>query len=345
MTAAIPDPDQSQPHVAVDNDLVARCLDGLGTAADVSRLEARLAADPAFRDRWLELATIDALLAQRIREETTRDVAWSLPAEPPTDARSLQTVSRDATPAARRFARWLPFVAGAVGLAVGGLFATAVWAMVAPHAPTVIRILAESFESGDQPGVTGLPDRTGIWSGDYVDLVPAQSGVSPASGSRMLRFLRADFEGKPMEDGFACNTLRLIDLWPYRRQIAGGTLVAQISAVFNTQADAGDQRDQAGVAAAALDASMALDGSMRTGIDLPRRSLAYASCKHVDLDRDADTWQEGVVELRLPPQTEFLLVNVGVNELPAISPGKPAVFAGHYCDDIRVSLVERPRMP
>ena len=138
MTAAMPDPDQSQPDMAGDDDLVARCLDGLGTAADVSRLESRLAADPAFRERWLELATIDALLAQRIREETMRDIGWT-PSESPDDARRLPTVSRDATPASRRPARWLPFVAGALGLAIGGLFATAVWAMVAPHAPRAVQ--------------------------------------------------------------------------------------------------------------------------------------------------------------------------------------------------------------
>jgi len=334
-------PDQ-EPLLRMDDDLVARCLDGRASPDDIRALEARLAGDPAFRQRWLEVATIDALLAQR--GEEGKSVPPLLAEAAKVEEMASVTPRLSAGP---RWlpARWLPLAAGAAGLVIGGFFATAVWAMVVPLVPSVVRILSESFEAGDPPAVTGTPLKTGVWGGDYTEVVGRQNGVVPAAGSRMLRFRRADFEGKPIEEGFSCSTHRLIDLRPYRQQIAEGNCVLQISARFNTQADAGDQRDQCGVSMAAVDAVTAFDGSLRKSGELKKRALAYAWCYSVDLDRDVATWQQTVTEMRVPVGADFLLLVVGVNEFPPVNRGAPTAFAGHYCDDIRVSLVERQPVP
>lgn len=341
-----PDGDAALP---VDDDLAARCLDGRASPEDVRALEGRLAADPAFRKSWLEVATIDALLAQRGEEQGLVKPPVAVGGDQDSRAivahRGAEAASMPAPGQRWLPGRWLPFVAATLGLMVGGFCATAVWAMVVPLGPAVVRILAESFESGDAPAVTGTPLQTGNWGGDFTEVVGPQGGVAPAAGSHMLRFVRADYEGKPSQDGFGCGTLRLVDLRPFRQRLAGGNLAVQISALFNTAADAGDQRDQCAVTVAAVDAATACDGSLRKSGELQKRALAYAWCRAVDLDRDVGTWQPAVVEMRVPAGADFVIVQVGVNEFPPILRGTPAAFSGHYCDDIRVSLVERQPLP
>jgi len=336
-------PDADAP-LPVDDDLVARCLDGRASADDIRAVQARLAADPAFRKYWLEVATVDALLAQRGEERGLAQplAAGSSPFEQaPELARAA--ANRGSPPAAgsRPPSRWLPVAAGLAGVTIGCFFATAVWAMVVPLRPAVVRILIESFETGEPPAVTGAPLQTGSWGGDFTELVGPQRGVSPAAGSHMLRFVRADYEGKPSEGGAYCSVLRIVDLRPFRQRLSGGNCAVQISALFNTSADAGDHQDQCGVAAAAVDAATAFDGSLRKSGELQKRAAAYAVCRRVDLDRDVGTWQPAVVEMRLPADADFLVMEVRVNEFPPILGGPLALFSGHYCDDIRVSLVER----
>lgn len=345
MMPASPEPDRKTAWDGVDEHLVARCLDGRASSADLQRLEARLAVDPEFRRHWLDVATIDAMLGQRGQEgrhAKGSHLDFAAKADAGEPSASTTRHSRAARP---WLSRMLPLAAGIAGVTIGGLCATAVWAMVAPLSPIVIRILTESFETGEAPGVTGVPVTSGVWSGDYTEIVGSRNGVAPASGLHMLRFRRADFEGKPVENGFSCGTHRLIDLRPYRRRLAGGNYVAQISAIFNAEATAGDQLDQCTVSAATLDASTAVDGSLRASGALTTRALSYVFCKHVDLDRDVATWQEAVAEIRIPENADFLLVHAGVNEYPPVNRDSPAVFSGHYCDDIRVSLVERPTVP
>lgn len=335
---------------SIDDDLVARCLDGRGTDVDFRRLEARLASDPTFQRDWLDLATIDALLAQRFFQRPAAMTGADLVHGVMEKKFTPLTERPHARGLSQLRGGWRAAIAGTVGLLVGGLlvsavWTSAVWAMVGNFAAPKVRILADGFESGRSPQVDGAPVRTGVWGGDYCDVVGPRNGVAPAAGARMLRFLRGDFAGKPLDEGFSCGTHRLVDLRPYRRQIDSGNAVVQIRALFNRESGAGEERDQCAVSVAALDAVTATDGSLRVAGELQKRALACAWCKHIDLDRDASTWQEGVTELRVPEQAEFLLVFFGVNRFPPRHGEGVAVFPGHYCDNVRVSLVERSMVP
>lgn len=326
-----------------DDDLTARCLDGRATADDLRRLEARLAADAAFRWSWVDLATIDALLAQHV---FTQPAAIEAPVVSPFGESAHGCVDAGLTPQdGRSPSRWLSFIAGGLGILLGVLFTSAVWAMVSPPGRAPVRLFTEGFESGRSPLVDGVPVRADLWGGDYCEVVGERGDVTPVAGSRMLRFLRGDFEGKPVAEGFLCGTHRLVDLRPYRRYIDTGNAVVQIRARFNREAEAGEERDQCAVSVAALDGATATDGSIRVAGEVQKRSLAYAFCKHIDLDRDPSTWQIGVTELRVPERADFLLVFFGVNQFPPRYGAGVAVFSGHYCDDVRVSLFERSMVP
>jgi hypothetical protein len=214
-----------------------------------------------------------------------------------------------------------------------------------PLPARVLAILTESFEDCEPPAVTGVPVTTIDWSGDYSELVGARDGVIPCSGNRMLRFLRGDFAGKPIEEGELCNVHRLIDLRPYKQKINRGNAVIQMSARFNGAAAAIDGRERCIVAGCAVDAETATDGSLGTRTDLLKRSLSFAFSRDVGLDADTATWQTAACELRLPPNTEFLLFSVGMMEDEQFGKGSLAVFSGHYCDDVRISLIDRPITP
>lgn len=317
-----------------DDDLVARCLDGRATDADRAALADRLRGDVAFRDRWLELATIDARLSHLGESAPAVLETWL----PPRTARKTELRSR------------LPFgvrtvAASVASLVIGGVFASAVWAMVGVLPAHVTRLLSESFEHGDPPHVTGVPSSPGVWCGDYSEVVGPNKGIAPYEGTRMLRFLRGDFAGKPVDEGDHCNVQRLVDLRPYRQQIAKGNAVMRVSARFNGQPSAINSAERCIVAGHALGAEVVDKGILQKSNQLQKRSLAYSFSRNVGLDSDPASWQLAVCELRIPPDADFLLVIVAMTAGPDFTPGRLSVFRGHYCDDVRVSLLEIPVAP
>ncbi len=84
---------------------------------------------------------------------------------------------------------------GSRGRLVIGLFsASLVWGYAGTYASRAVNLLRDSFETGEAPQVTGVPIEPGHWSGDYAEIVGAYRGVKPASGEKMLRLVRADYE-------------------------------------------------------------------------------------------------------------------------------------------------------
>ncbi len=315
------------------DDLLARCLDGRATDADRAALADRLRSDAGFRDRWLELATIDARLAQ-LGESASATLETWLPPKPAREPRRS----------------WLPFgvrtaAASVASLLIGGVCASAVWAMVGVLPAHVTRLFSESFERGDPPCVTGAPSSPGVWCGDYSEVVGRKDSIAPFEGTRMLRFLRGDFAGKPVDEGDHCNVQRLIDLRPFRQQIAKGNAVVRMSARFNGQPSAVDPAERCIVAVHALGADAAGERTLRANNQLLKRALAYSFSRNVGLDGDAATWQLAVCELRIPPNADFLLVSLAMAAGPDWTPGRLSVFRGHYCDGVRVSLLEIPVAP
>jgi hypothetical protein len=98
----------------------------------------------------------------------------------------------------------------------------------------VVSLFQESFESGPAPLVTGIPQEVNLWSGDYSEIVERYEGVKPAQGTKMVRVLRSDFEGKtsskPSRQG---DLMRGVDVRPFLREANGGEVVITLSALFN----------------------------------------------------------------------------------------------------------------
>jgi len=337
------DPTVPQPTIAASrclqltDDLVARCIDGRGTADDVRILAERLEGDVDFRRAWLRIANLDAAIHGLV------DGGLSAPRDdnPVKGPRSAMAgTAMDRSPR-HRFSYAAGLLAAGVGLFAGLGCVTLVWATVGPRAATVRRVIADSFETGRQPEVTGIPLEPGVWSGDYAEFAGESGRVRPRSGTMMLRFLRSDFEGKASKSGHASNVYRLIDLRPFRMSSQQDDVTVRVTAHFNVDPGARMAGDKCSVAAYALEGT-ALHGGLRGPEAIKSLALSYAFCQHIDLDDDTATWQAGVTELRLPPTTDFLMVHVGVTRKQFDG---ETIFAGHSCDDVHVSLVHRPDLP
>lgn len=298
-------------------------LNGELTEADNERLAALLRSSGEARQLWFLYHDNEAGLAEL----------------PPWAKAIPQPASPDKTTS--RWFQWRPLAAAAAGLVIG-LFSASVLASYAISSQEKsVTLLREDFESGPAPLVMGVPLQPDVWSGDYTGIVgeQVQQGVKPASGQRMLRFLRADYEGKAQPEGsYFSDIYRLIDLRSYRATFGDGGAVVQLSGSFNAFPFPQSERYGCSMSLYALDAATATNGSTRHGAEL-RDSLAMARNSRVMLDRDPKTWQRVNVELRLPPNTDFLLVHISVDH--ANRDQRRVTFDGHYLDDVRITLGRR----
>jgi hypothetical protein len=315
--------------------LIQGHLDDTLTEAERAEFDALVLQSAAARRRFWELAEIHGLARDAAR------IAWGH-----ADASADQADAFPSglnRPAPNWWTRFItrPLMPLAAGLAIGVLCTSVLWAYVGPSVGKVITLLQDNFEAGPAPLVTGVPIATGRWSGDYSEVVGEQQGVKPETGKKMLRFLSADYEGKPNPGGYSADLFRLIDLRPFRREFSDGGAVVQLSAAFDAIALSADEKYECDVCIYALDADMATDGSMRIQNRLFTGSLAMARSSRNVLDRDPATWQHMACELRLPANTDFLMIRIGVVHASHM----PGAFAGHYADDVRVTMARRAPLP
>lgn len=234
-------------------------------------------------------------------------------------------------------ARWHALLAAAAGLVLGLFSASMVFGYVLPQPARPIPVLDEGFESGPAPRPAGMPRSPDVWSGDFSEITGTQRGVKPAVGEKMLRILRADYEGKPApERSYAGDLFRIVDLRPFRAAISGGTAMLRASAAFNAALYPAGERYGCSVAVFALTAEMAADPATVRDSGAEDAALAMARKCRPGLDRDPATWQRLEAELVLPAETEFLLMHVSFSH-SAAGQRRPE-FEGHFLDDIRVSI-------
>lgn len=293
----------------------------------------------AARQRFWEIAEIHGLAQDAAR------IAWPgapthSPAatESPADSHKPQRL-RSAYRALRRLG---PVAAG---LLVGTIVTSLAWALAQPLAAPTQLVLFDDFEATLPPLPTGAPSQTDRWSGDFTEIAAGQSGVAPADGANMLRFLRADYDGKPNPGGYISEVYRLVDIRGLRSELADGEAVAQLSAMFNAAPSPGENYN-ASIALFALDAATATDGALTSGAELFDRALAVTRRSNQTLDRSATTWQTMWTDLRLPPGADYLLVRLAVahSEPNRRGPGHE-VFAAHFVDQVRVIVTRRPAVP
>jgi hypothetical protein len=186
-----------------------------------------------------------------------------------------------------------------------------------------------------------MPHAPGVWSGDFSQPVQAGDRVRPYSGKAMLRLLRADYEGKPdTPAGRTSGIWRLVDLRPFKSSYVDGQAEVHLSARINAQPSDEALQYIGYVSIHALEAAAVEKGSYQNWRSLDPASLALNRGDRTPLDRDPTTWQRMDAALRLPSQTDFLLIQVAVKQ--STSAEVPIQFGTQYLDDIRLFLGRRP---
>lgn len=309
-------------------------LDDVLSDAERAEFTALMRDSEAARNRFWELAEVHGLARDAAR------LAW-----PDGETAAAASLRQPSSLSRARWAQLRPVGLVAAGLVLGILMTGLAWAIVRPTEPLQV-LLAEDFESSATPLAVGMPTSTDVWSGDFTEIVAARFGVMPAGGNHMLRFLSADYEGKPNPGGYISEIYRLVDVRNRRRELAGGEAIVQLSVLFNAAPSGEAENYHASLALYALDAATAADGTLQSGPVLLERAQAVTRRSNQVLDRDAGTWQKMSTDLRLPPNTDFLLLRIAVAHGPATknSVGHET-FAAHYADEVRVVLTHRPFLP
>ena len=307
------------------HDMIHRYIAGTLDKEETLVLQEALKAEPALRALFLDYMNLDAALeVQAATQEATRELLTA-----PTASRTLAWFSR------------LPLAAAAAGIVVGVFSAGLLFAYVAPSLGKVVTLLDDGFESGPAPLVTGVPVEPGRWSGDFSEVAGDEQGVKPESGVKMLRLLRADYEGKAnAKEGHVADVYRLIDLRPHRQEIADGSAVVQLSAGFNAFEFPGEEIYSNRMTVHAFDAETVAKGTLRTVSAWDEHCLATASTGATRLDRDPATWQRRTIDLRLPANTDFVMIHLMISG--GLGSHPQADFAGHYIDDVRLTLRHSP---
>jgi hypothetical protein len=317
-------------------ELIHGYLTGIATEEEARRLEVLILACPESRQTFLRYTRLDAALAgHRGSEQSPLIFVDPKGDETPGDNRPLWRswfgFWRPATAAAA--------TAAAVGLIFGIFCTSVVWAYLTPNASKLLVLLEESFEFGTAPQTEGIPSVTGIWGGDYCGPVGSEQGVRPSVGEKMLRLMGADYEGKPASNSVRSEVYRVVDLRPYRQEIAKGAAMVQLSAVFNTKDPEGQFQSDALVTLYAFANAHAFDQPQPLDSRLSQEAIAKVRKSIAKLDDQRQTWEKLQAEMRLPAEAEFLVIHLGMKPARLSEKGDP--FSGLYLDDIRLSLGQR----
>ena len=315
--------------------LIGAHLDGSITREQRAELEQRLLHSASDRARFWQEAQTHAMLHAHSQATTPQ----TIPFEP-------HTAPAAAATAIIPIRQWRPLAAAAAGLFIGLFSASLVFGVVVPSLRTRIDLLQDGFESGVRPDTHGrIPLEPGVWSGDLTEISEARGSVTPAEGTHMLRFLRADSEGHPLPNSFSSDTFQLLDLRPYQKEIASGKAVVRLSALFNGDPDPANGPFACVLKLYALDTDLVearregtFTGSIR------ERMLAHSSSTRVRLDSNPESWQRANNELRLPPGTTYLVVQVGLTNENKQPHAKRDVFGAHYVDRVQVVLALIPEV-
>ena len=311
-------------------DLIHAFLDGRATDAEMDRLNELLRADPAAREEYVRLADMHSCLA-------VDEQVW---VEPVRESLHGGQTREPVRPKASLLGRPLP--AAVMGLAVGLLCASLAFGYVVPLFLHLATLMNESFESGPAPLSIGMPSRPGVWSGDSSEVVGPTQGVTPHSGGKMLRLLRADFPGKSRQEvdpsrrvSYVADQWQLIDLRPYKSELAAGNVIAQLSAAMNAAEFPVSEEYRCSFSIYVLDAQTAEHLTPDNPPGLLDASLAAIHATNASLDRDPRTWQIEGCELHVPANASHLMVRVGV--MHGFEQRRED-FPGHFIDDVKLTL-------
>jgi len=193
------------------------------------------------------------------------------------------------------------------------------------------RLTDSGFEA-DSPRVGTDPvPGPGIWFGDLATPVEAERDLSPAEGSRMLRF---DASVLTLPGGSSGDVWQIVPVEDWAVRIDDGRAAVRVATRFNRVPGGPltDTRFGVGVRSyAAMPTS---------GVELIALATKLAD-ERFDSDGDATTWEVTEARMRLPAGTRYIAL--AISALQDVSRTPPPDFDGHYADAASLVLLEVER--
>lgn len=183
------------------------------------------------------------------------------------------------------------------------------------------------FNVLNEMALGGMPLTFSNWSGPAYELTGPTQGIGPFEGAGMLRFLAPPGGGDSV-------VWQLIDLRPFKAQLASGDAQIRASVLFNrVRGNAGSANEFALTVAAY--AGEPVDTAQ---LWARRKEVALAVAeKVIATDNDPATWEKAAVATPLPASADFMIVG-----LRAIHPATAAAgadpFPGHFADFVDCSI-------
>ena len=296
--------------------LAMRHQDGALSTAETSALEAAMQADPAKRRLFAETQLRSMALHDRFRQEAFLR-----------------------TPPEKQHRAWLtrPAAAMAAGLVCGLFCASLVWAVAAPKATAeqLHALVNGGFE--DSHVEAGFPARTGVWSGDAVEISAGNAGHR----GQTLRFISPQPDAaNPNGRAISCDVVQLVDLRPLRAALsAGGDAVLELSASF---LDARPPNAHPSVTCFCKVYVFKGDPtSMRKTwpLNIPE-AVASGIADVTTLGGQTQTWKTITAKCLVSAEADFAVI-----QLAALPNLRPAKLESIFADDIKLSLRTRPLLP
>ena len=302
--------------------LIEDYLEGRLSDADAARLSTLLEASAEARARFWESASIHGLLEHALQNA------------------SLRILTGEEFAGNGKAAGWLAWrpltAAAAAGLALGMLCTSVVFAYVSPGPGKAVSVLQESFESIPPPHPAGVPVSANQWSGDFAEIVGAQRGVTPHSGKRMWRFLRADnAQQAESPSSYVGEAIRVVDLRPLRSAGLKAGSQLEISGWFAAGEIPRDSRFYWNIKAATFEGSVTEAPALWGKWDQASSSLSQRETPV----QQAGSWQHLSVTMLLSPSADFLVFECAVVQREPVVERGAAEFPAHYVDDVRVRLL------
>lgn len=182
------------------------------------------------------------------------------------------------------------------------------------------------FDVSGRTTVGDVPVDFGYWSGQAYSLTGSTRGINTASGPGMLEFFNSS-----SPHGGDSEVWQLIDLRPYKNLLASGAVEARLSALFNRVAGDANSATKFGLTLAAY------HGPQSAARDLwanrQTRALALAENEFAS-DNKPETWEKLEADAKLPPETDFVIIQIRA----IATPGNPGALAGHFADRVDLWL-------
>ena len=236
--------------------------------------------------------------------------------------------------------QWRPMAAAAAGLVFGMFCTSVVRAITSAHAPAVIQrvlpVANANFEDTMNPAPDGVPVKYGVWSGDFAEIAEAQQGIQPREGRHMMRFLRSDSSVSSVPDASpAGNLYQVVNLRPYQKEFIDGQARLDWSAWFNWVPG----HDEQGMTFATNVWTFSGDTAVLPTNWKDHLYLETAKSGHkLVLNEALAGWQQIKGTMIIPPDTDFLVIELKAIPPPLTPGAAPYHFTGCFADDVQLTL-------